>query len=112
MIRWKAEADMLIELVRYYFEDARRAEVLEARRELSRLRQHMGIAVGAILIPDETPAERPALVWQCGYADEDEMSASESALLGSEAYEAARHRMSEVVTRVEMELYISDDEPL
>jgi hypothetical protein len=112
MIGWKAEADMLIEQVRYFFEDARRAEVLGARRELSRLRQRMGVAVGAILIPDEAPTEEPAIVWQCGYADEDEMSASESALLGSKDYEAARHHMSAIVKRVEMQLYISDDEPL
>lgn len=103
---------MLIEQIRYHFEPESRADVLDALREMSRLRHQLRVAAGAILIPDETPADEPSIVWQCGYADEDEMSATETALLGSDEYESARHRMAAAAQRVEMELYVTDDASL
>lgn len=101
---------MLIEQVRYYFEEADRNEVLRVRRQESRIREQLEIAPGVILVPDAMPADEPMLAWQCGYQNEAEMGNAEQALLGSEEYETVRNRLAGLVTRVEMELFVVDDE--
>ena len=100
---------MLIEQVRYYFDETHREEILEVRRLESRIREGLGIPPGVILVPDEMPADEPMLAWQCGYEDEGEMGSAEQMLLGSEEYEEVRKRLASLVTRVEMELFVADE---
>jgi hypothetical protein len=101
---------MLIEQIQYFFKEDDRDEVLNVRRQESRIRDEMGLPPGVILLPDSAPGDEPMLAWQCGYEDETEMSSSEQALLGSDNYRTVRNRLGELVTRVEMELYVSDDQ--
>jgi hypothetical protein len=69
----------------------------------------MGLPPGVILLPDSSPDDEPMLAWQCGYEDETDMSSAEQALLGSDTYRTVRNRLGELVTRVEMELYVADE---
>jgi hypothetical protein len=101
---------MLIEQIRYFFNDEARDEILDVRRQESRIREDMGLPRGVILLPDTAPDDEPMLAWQCGYEDESEMGAVEQALLGSDEYRAVRNRLGDLVTRVEMELYVTDEE--
>lgn len=100
---------MIIEQIRYFVADEQRDEVLNARREIDRFREEVGVPSGHILLSDATPADGPTIVWQCGYEDEGEMGLADARLIGNEAYESARERLSGLVQRVELELYISDD---
>jgi hypothetical protein len=101
---------VLIEQMRYFFAEETREDILEVRRQESRIREAMGLPPGVILIPDASPDDEPMLAWQCGYEDESEMGAVEQALLGSDEYRDNRNRLADLVTRVEMELYVTDEE--
>ena len=101
---------MLIEQIRYYFDEDNRDAVLDARREESRIRADLRIPAGVILLPDESPAEKPFIAWQCGYGDESEMGNAEQALLGSEGYREVRNRIAGLATTVEVELYVTDED--
>lgn len=101
---------MIIEQIRYYFLQDRRDEIIQARREVTRVRRTVGIPPGHILVADPAPDEGPTLVWQCGYADESELGAADATLIGNAEYEAARERLNALVTRVELELYMTDEE--
>ena len=100
---------MLIEQIRYFFAEDDRDEILEVRRQESRIREEMGLPRGVILIPDSSPDDEPMLAWQCGYEDESEMGTIEQSLLGSDAYREVRNRLGDLVTRAEMELYVTDE---
>lgn len=101
---------MIIEQIRYYFLQDQRDEILRARREVTRIRRTVGIPPGHILVADPAPEEGPTLVWQCGYTDESELGTADARLIGNEEYEAARERLNTLVTRVELELYMTDEE--
>lgn len=100
---------MIIEQIRYFIEEANRAEVLEVRREITRIRDAHGIPGGHILLAETDGDEGPYLVWQCGYADEAEMGMAETRLIGNAEYESARERLGQLITRVELELYTAEE---
>lgn len=97
---------MIIEQLRYFTAPSDRAQVLEIRREIGRIRSDHGVPPGHLLIPDGE--DGPSLVWQCGYQSEAEMGSAETQLLGNEAYEEARSRLGALSTRVEFEVYMAD----
>lgn len=99
---------MIIEQIRYFIREEDCETVLEARREVGRLRSGVGVPPGQILVADDGPEGGPTLIWQCGYVDEGEMGMAEAALIGNAEYERARERLGALVTRVELELYIDD----
>ncbi len=101
---------MIIEQIRYYIREEDRESVLRARREVVRTRSQVGVPTGQILVADDGPEGGPALIWQCGYADEGEMGMAEAALIGHAEYEAAREELGTLVIRVELELYMGDVE--
>jgi hypothetical protein len=74
------------------------------------MRRSLGLPPGHILVADDGPDEGPSLIWQCGYEDEGQLAAAEGALIGNPEYEEARGRLGTLVSRVELELYISDEE--
>jgi hypothetical protein len=100
---------MLIEQVRYFVEPEKLEAVLEARRQESRIREALNLTPGVILVPDDPSPDEPLLVWQCGYEDEDQMAHTEQALIESEEYRAARDRLATLVTRVDLDLFVSDE---
>jgi len=100
---------VLIEQVRYYFEQAAMADVLDARRQESRIRESLNLTPGVILIPDDPSPDEPLLVWQCGYEDESQMAGTEQSLIDSEEYKAARDRLASLVTRVDLDLFVADE---
>ncbi len=99
---------MIVEQIRYYIREEDRDSVLRARREVVRIRGQVGVPAGQILVADDGPEGGPALIWQCGYADEGEMGMAEAALIGHAEYEAAREELGTLVIRVELELYMND----
>ena len=99
---------MIVEQIRYYIREDDRDSVLRARREVVRIRGQVGVPAGQILVADDGPEGGPALIWQCGYADEGEMGMAEAALIGHAEYEAAREELGTLVIRVELELYMND----
>ncbi len=99
---------MIVEQIRYYIREEDRESVLRARREVVRIRSQVGVPAGQILVADDGPEGGPALIWQCGYADEGEMGMAEAALIGHAEYEAAREELGTLVIRVELELYMND----
>jgi len=103
------ESGMIVEQIRYYVKQDQLAETIRARREVSRIRGEAGVPPGQILLADP-PDEGPAIIWQCGYADESELGAADAALIGSAEYEKARGHLSALVNRVELELYMIDED--
>lgn len=101
---------MIIEQMRYYISEGAEDQVLEVRREVSRLRSLVGAPGGHILIADPPPDDGPALVWQCAYEDESEMAHAEAAIAGNADYSAARERLGGLVSRIELEIYASDED--
>lgn len=101
---------MLIEQIRYFVGADKREDLLAVRREIDRFRIEAGMPPGLILLSDDTPSGGPTVVWQCSYEDEGEMGLTDVRLIGNEAYETARARLSSLVQRVELELYTSDDD--
>jgi hypothetical protein len=101
---------MIIEQIRYYVDGDEYDHLLQARREVTRIRQQHGVPAGLILIADPNPEDGPVVVWQCSYEDEGDMGTAEATLIGNADYEAARARLSDIVSRVELELYTPDEE--
>lgn len=101
---------MIIEQIRYYIDEDYREQILLARREVNQVRDRLGLPTGLILIADASPEEGPALIWQCGYEDENEMVRVTEALMGNADYEAARDRLGALTERAEMELYVTDED--
>lgn len=101
---------MIIEQVRYFVSVENRDQTLAARREIARLRRRLSLPPGRILLADPVPDDAPVLIWQCAYEDDAMMGAAEAALLGNPDYEAARTQLGGIVSRVEVEIYTSDDE--
>jgi len=99
---------VLVEQVRYYFSEENRASVLEARRQESSVRETLGLSPGLILLADAAPPDEPMVEWQCGYEDESAMANAEQILMGSAEYGAARDRLAGLVTRVELDLLVSE----
>jgi hypothetical protein len=99
---------MIIEQIRYFISEDYRDEILQLRREITRIRSQLGLPGGHILLADPTP-DSPTLVWQCGYEDETEMGLTEARLIGNAEYEAARNRLGELAARVELEIYMADE---
>jgi hypothetical protein len=102
---------MIIEQIRYFVDAETLDAILEARRQVSELRRQLNLPPGRILIADPPPDDGPALIWQCAYEDEGLMGAAEAALIGNAAYEDARGRLVNLAGRVEIELYMADDDP-
>lgn len=101
---------MIIEQIRYYTAEDAVDQILEARREVSNLRRQLNLPPGRILIADPAPEGTPAVVWQCAYEDEGLMGSAEAAVMGHADYEAARGRLATLAVRVEVELFMTDDE--
>ena len=101
---------MIVEQIRYFTTQVDRDTVLTARRAVNRVRASLGIPPGHTLLADADPDEGPTLIWQCVYEDEGQLAAAEGALMGDETYEAARSTLSRLAVRVELELYVSDEE--
>jgi hypothetical protein len=100
---------MIIEQIRYFVPEDRCDAVVSTRREIDRIRSAVNVPPGHILLADETPSGAPTVVWQCAYEDEGEMGLADARLIGNVDYEAARERLAQLVDRVELELYTSDD---
>jgi hypothetical protein len=100
---------MIVEQIRYYVRDEDRDALLAVRRSITRLREARGLPAGYIFVADPVPDECPAVIWQCGYNDDTEMGMAEAQLLGNAEYEEARKRLSALVTRIELEIYASDE---
>src|SRR5947209_2759356 len=100
---------MIIEQIRYFMAEDRMEEILEVRREVTRIRRELGLPSGQILVADPPPDDGPVLVWQCGYEDESELGAAQAALMGNPRYEEMRDRLGTPVARVELEIYAADD---
>lgn len=101
---------MFVEQIRYFVTEETADQVMEARREVSRIRSEHGLPDGYILVADPLPDEGPGLIWQCGYDDDSQMAVASSALIGNAEYEAARDRLAGLVERVEIELYTSGED--
>jgi hypothetical protein len=101
---------MIIEQIRYFIHEENRDEVLETRRRVTRLRSQLGLPPGYILVADAMPDDAPALIWQCGYEHVAAMAAATTALMGNAEYEAARDRLGSLAVRVELELYMTDED--
>jgi hypothetical protein len=101
---------MIIEQIRYFASEGAENQILEVRREVSRLRSLVGAPGGHILIADPPPEDGPAIIWQCAYEDESEMAHAEATITGNADYSAARERLGGLVTRIELEIYASDED--
>ncbi|GAC1319588.1 MAG: hypothetical protein NVS2B16_03410 [Chloroflexota bacterium] len=101
---------MIIEQIRYFLDAEDTAPLVEARRQVTRVRKELGLPPGHILIADAGPERGPCIVWQCGYEDESQMGMAETRLIGDPNYEAARTALASLVTEIEVELYLIDDE--
>jgi hypothetical protein len=100
---------VLIEQIRYFFDPNALDEILEARRQVSRIRESLGVSAGIILIPDDPSEDEPLLVWQSSYEDESQLAGTEQLLIGSEEYKAARDHLGSLIARVDLDLFVSDE---
>lgn len=101
---------MIIEQIRYYGVEDDLAEMLRLRRAVSRLREAAGLPAGQILVADPYPDEGPCLIWQCGYEDEAMLGGVETNLMQNGDYESIRHQLGSLVARIEVEIYLADEE--
>ena len=101
---------MIIEQIRYYFDESDKEATLLARREESRVRAELGLPPGHILIADPIPTDGPGMVWQCIYEDESGMATATARLIGNAEYETSRDRLRALTIRVELELYTADED--
>lgn len=101
---------MIIEQIRYFFTADDAAPLIEARRRVTRIRKDLGLPPGHILIADDGPQQGPVVVWQCGYEDESQMGMAETRLIGNPEYEEARTTLAGLVSQVEVELYLIDED--
>jgi hypothetical protein len=99
---------MIIEQIRYFISEDQKDEILQLRRQVTRIRSQLGLPGGRILLADPSP-DGPAFIWQCGYEDESEMGLTEARLIGNAEYEAARNRLGQLAARVELEIYMADE---
>jgi hypothetical protein len=100
---------MIVEQIRYFLSEENHDAVVTARRRVDLARNARGLPPGRILIADPVPEDGPAILWQCVYADDDEMAVASTSLIGNEDYEAARAQLAELIVRAELEVYTLDE---
>lgn len=102
---------MIVEQLRYFIVDEEAiTEAVQRRRAMDDVRGALGIAKGKILVADPPLDEGPAIVWQCLYESEHALAVAEAAITGSSEYAAPRNKLSEIVSRIEIELYTTDED--
>ncbi|MEQ9813921.1 MAG: dienelactone hydrolase family protein [Azospirillaceae bacterium] len=101
-----------IERTRYFAKPGKAAEVLETRREASRVRVEIGLPHGRIVTPGEGSDTGADVEWEHCFADRAEREADMAARAASPAFEAVRKRMGALIDNFERLVLEVEADPL
>jgi len=90
---------MIFERTHYYAKPGRLADVLEIRREASRIRVKLGLPAGTIYV--KSGGEGPDVRWECGFPSEAAHQADLAARDRSPDFTAIRGRQRDAIARFE-----------
>ena len=97
---------MIFERTHYYAKPGRAADVLEIRREASRIRVSLGLPAGTIYV--KSGGDGPDVRWECGFPDAAAHQADLDARARSADFERIRGRQREATERFERHVETRD----